>query len=165
METFADRLQYILTQKGLSQRQMSELCGISQQSLSYIITNNLNKSKLGPQIATALEIDSRWLADGVGTPETLTLTVLPILQSPLQLKHFINGSLRQSEYEKTVINEDLADNAFAYLLDLKKMVICDPNAQNTFEYISLINANVSVTSTKHTLSFPIVEWRIRNEEF
>lgn len=165
MDTFATRLQQTLTKKGLSQRQFSELCGISQQSLSYILTNNLNKSKLAPQLATALDIDYRWLADGIGSPDPLQFTVLPLLQSPRQLKQFIQGNLNKETTEKTLISENLTDKAFAYLLDLKKMVICTQNAKKTHEYLSLIDANICVTKDEHEHSFPIYEWRIRHEEF
>ena len=165
MDTFADRLQHILSQKGLSQRQLSDLCGISQQSLSYIITNNLNKSKLAPQLATALKIDYRWLADGIGTPDLLSFTVLHILQSARQLKQFIQGTLDADSTEKTLTNENLPENAFAYLLDLNKMVICNPAIDHTREFISLVDSSVQVTKEPHAFSFPIVEWRIRHEEF
>jgi transcriptional regulator with XRE-family HTH domain len=169
MNTFAERLKIAIAKRGISQAEAARLCGIAQQSLNYIITNNLNSSKLAPHIASALGINPEWLILGQGKFEENKVYELPIIHSPYMLKKFMRNELEEKSLDYTVININLGDLAFAYLLNAKKMVICSTkvlNAQNQkLEYLNIEESATSVTDKQGELSFPIFEWRIRNVDY
>jgi len=169
MNTFAARLKIAIDKRGISQSEAARLCGIAQQSLNYIITNNLNSSKLAPQIASALEINPEWLILGQGKFEENKVYELPIIHSPYMLKKFIRNELKENSLEYTVINTNLGDLAFAYLLEAKKMVICSTEVINTqnqkLEFLRIEESATSVTDKKGKFSFPIFEWRIRSIDY
>lgn len=168
MNTFAERLKIAIEKRGISQSEAARLCGIAQQSLNYIITNNLNSSKLAPQISAALGVNPEWLILGQGKFEENRVYELPIIHSPYMLKKFIRNELKANSLDYTVINTNLGDLAFAYLLDAKKMVICstEVNTQNQkMEYLNIEDSATSVTNKKGKFSFPIFEWRIRNVDY
>lgn len=167
MNTFAERLKIAINKRGISQAEAARLCGIAQQSLNYIIANNLKSSKLAPQIASSLGINPEWLILGHGKFEENKVYELPIIHSPYMLKKYIRNELDENTLEYTVINLNLGNSAFAYLLDSKKMAICSNETihQQNYEYLSIKESNAVVTKTKEEFSFPIFEWRIRNVDY
>lgn len=167
MNTFAERLKVAIGKRGISQAEAARLCGIAQQSLNYIISNNLNSSKLAPQIASALGINPEWLILGHGRFEEIKIFELPIIHSLYMLKRFLNNQLDENSTNYTVINNYLGDSAFAYLFAAEKIAICSNEKIDTrkTEYLSFVDSAVSVTEEKLDLSFPIFEWRIRNVDF
>lgn len=169
MNTFAERLKVAISKRGLSQAEAARKCSIAQQSFNYIIANNLNSSKLAPQIASSLGINPEWLILGHGKFEKNKIYELPIIHSPYMLKKFIKNDIDENTMDYTVINTNLGDLAFAYLLEAKKMLICSTEIINTqnqkIEYLSIEDLVASVTNEKRELSFPIFEWRIRNVDY
>lgn len=169
MNTFAERLKLAITKKGISQAEAARACGIAQQSLNYIIANNLKSSKLAPQIAASLKINPEWLILGHGRFEENRIYELPIIHSVYMLKKYIKNELDKNSLEYTVINVDLGNMAFAYLLENKKMVICSNEnfyTQNeATEYLNITEMVASITNTKGIFSFPIFEWRTRSVDF
>lgn len=169
MTTFAERLKLAIAKREISQAEAARVCGIAQQSLNYIIANNLKSSKLAPQIAASLKINPEWLILGHGRFEENRIYELPIIHSAYMLKKYLKKELDKNSLEYTVINIDLGNMAFAYLLENKKMLICSTNAmkdQNqSIEYLSVDEMTATVTKTKGIFSFPIFEWRIRSVEF
>ncbi len=169
MSTFAERLKIAINKRELSQAEAARLCGIAQQSLNYIIANNLNSSKIAPKIASCLGINPEWLILGYGKFEENKVYELPIIHSPYMLKKFIKNELSENSLDYTVINTNLGELAFAYLLETKKMVICSTNVIHTqnqkIEYLSIEELVASITDIRSELSFPIFEWRIRNVDY
>jgi transcriptional regulator with XRE-family HTH domain len=169
MNTFAERLKIAINKRGISQAEAARLCGIAQQSLNYIIANNLKSSKLAIQIASSLAISPDWLILGQGKFEENKIYELPIIHSPYMLSKFLKNELNENSLDHTVINTDLGDLAFAYLFETKKMLICSQeitNYQNQkLEYLSIEEFNAYITKKKEKLSFPIFEWRIRNVDY
>ncbi|MCE3237832.1 MAG: hypothetical protein K0R24_813 [Gammaproteobacteria bacterium] len=170
MNTLAERLKIAINKRGMSQAEAARLCGISQQSINYIIANNLSSSKLAPQIALALNINPEWLILGRGKFEETKVYELPIIHSLYMLKKFIKNELDEQSLEYTVINVYLGNRAFAYLLEARKMAICsDESINNTqnekSEYLSIEESGVSITKENGIVSFPIFEWRIRSVDY
>lgn len=169
MNTFAERLKIAIAKRGISQTEAARLCGIAQQSLNYIIANNLNSSKLAPQIASSLGINPEWLILGHGKFEENKIYELPIIHSPYMLKKFVQKELDANSLDCITINIDLGDLAFAYILETRKMIICSTEIKNTqnqkIEYLSIEELTASITDKKGKLSFPIFEWRIRNVDY
>lgn len=169
MNTFAERLKVAIAKRGLSQAEAARKCSIAQQSFNYIIANNLNSSKLAPQIASSLGINPEWLILGHGRFEENKIYGLPIIHSPYMLKKFIKNEIDENSLDYTVININLGDLAFAYLLETKKMIICSSEIITTqnqnVEYLTIEELAASITKKKGKISFPIFEWRIRNVDY
>lgn len=170
MNTFAERLKTAIDKRGISQAEAARICGIAQQSLNYIISNNLKSSKLAPEIAAALGINPEWLILGLGKFEENKLYELPILHSPYMLKKFIKGDIDLNTVDYAVINIDLGDQAFAYLIESKKLIICSNTIISTqnrnIEYLCIEDLVASISPVvKGELSFPIFEWRIRSVDY
>lgn len=169
MNTFAERLKLAITKRGISQAEAARVCGIAQQSLNYIIANNLKSSKLAPQIAASLKINPEWLILGHGRFEENKIYELPIIHSVYILKKYLKNEVDKNSLEYTAINIDLGSTAFAYLLENKKMVICTTELVYTqnqgTEYLNIEEMVVNITNTKGAFSFPIFEWRTRSVDF
>ena len=128
--SFSKRLKEILEQKNLTQAEVAKLCGVSQQSINYIINNKLKSSKLAPILAEALKINPEWLTYGKGRQETAPIYELPILHSVYMLKKFTGDTLPHDNLEFTTIDQFLGPTAFAYLLKPTKMIICTDKRLN-----------------------------------
>ncbi len=166
MKTFAERLKVAIEKRGLSQAVAARKCGIAQQSISYILNNNLNTSKLGPQIAAALMINPEWLIYGRGKFEETKVYELPILHSPYMLTKFLENRLDLHSVDFTLSEKFLGSTAFAYLLEATKIILCsDMDHFNGSEYLNLTESTAIVSKEKNGLSFPIFEWRTRYESF
>lgn len=167
MSTFAERLKIALSKKNLSQAEAARMCGIAQQSLNYIISNNLTSSKLAPQIAAALGISAEWLILGYGKFEETKIYELPLIHSPYMLKKFLANELDQNTLDYIVTNTQLGDLSFGYLIEARKIAICSTENihLDKIEYLDLSGSAAIITNKKGKLSFPIFEWRIRNVDF
>lgn len=165
--SFSARLKQIIEERKLSQSEVARMCGIKQPSLNYILNNDLQSSKLAPQIANSLDINPEWLLYGEGRPEILLTYDLPILHSPSMLKKHLKGYLDSSNLEFTTIDKFLGDQSFAYLYTTKKMAICCKEylGLEIKEFLSVIEDKVEISNSPYDLSFLIFEWRIRNEDF
>lgn len=167
--TFAKRLKLAIEKRNISQAEAARKCGISQQSINYIINNNLKSSKLAAQIASALCINPEWLISGRGKFEESKVYEIPIIHSVNMLNKFIQKKIDLNSLSYTVIDRYLSDLVFAYLIKPKKMLICyDETAIADIvasQYLTVENDTVSITDQKYDFSFPIFEWRLRNEDF
>ena len=165
--SFSERLKKILFIKGLSQAQAAKVCGIAQQSMNYIINSDLKSSKLAPQIASALDVNPDWLIYGTGRPDILKVSNIPLLHSVSMLKKFIHGNLTLNQLDLTVIDTYLGNNAFAYLLKPKEMLVCadSTHAIINSEYLTLEKDEIVITKQAKKISFPIFERRKRYEDF
>ena len=165
--SFSKRLKQILEKKNISQTKAAKLCGIAQQSMNYIINNELQSSKLALQIAEALDINPEWLICGEGHPDMTLANEVPILLTPSMLEKHIDNSLTPDILKFTVIDTFLGDQAFAYLVKPTELAICaDNNTQsNTKKFLVLQDNKIIISNKPNTLSFPIFEWRTRHEDF
>lgn len=166
MRTFAERLKFAIDKKGISQAEAARKAGISQQSMNYIITNNLSSSKLAPQIAAGLSISAEWLIYGSGRLEEAMVYELPVLATPYEVLKYINEDIDLNSLDFTVINTDLGERAFAYLISKKRMAICSSlNNINSSKYLKFTATTVTIADKGSELSFPIFEWRKRYCDF
>ena len=165
--SFAKRLKQIIESKNISQAEAARLCGIAQQSMNYILKNDLKSSKLAPQIAEALNINPEWLIYGEGRPEMMLAKEIPIIHSPYMLKKYMANSLSQKSLELTIIDKFLGNKAFAYLIKPTKMAICADSIDEIAlkEYLTLKDNKIIISEKLGKMSFPIFEWRERYEDF
>lgn len=166
MKTLAERLQVALNRRGISQAEAARKSGIAQQSINYIIKNRLTSSKLAPQIASAIGVNPEWLIYGRGPFEEAAVYKLPILHSAYMLIQLLNDDLNQNGLRYTVTDMDLGDNAFAYLLEPKRMALCTQvKGLTASQYLILQPTTVTVSDEEEGTAFRIVEWRTRDTDF
>ena len=165
--SFSKRLKQVIENKNISQAEAARLCGIAQQSMNYILKNDLKSSKLAPQIADALNINPEWLIYGEGRPDMIVANEIPIIHSPYMLKKYIADALPQDSLELTIVDKFLGNKAFAYLIKPTKMAICaDSNDEiQPSEYLTLKDNEIIISAKPAKISFPIFEWRERYEDF
>lgn len=66
MNTLAKRLQFVMSEQGITQQKLAELIGITQQSVNKIVKGDTLEPKKILEIATALGVDVHWLKTGEG---------------------------------------------------------------------------------------------------
>ncbi len=166
MTTFAQRLRLALERKGISQAEAARQAHISQQSINYIINNNLKSSKLAPKIASVLNINPEWLIYGTGKFQETKIYELPLIHSLYLLNKFLKQSVDEEQMEYIVTDKYLGDSSFAYLLTPKKLAICCGDGSiASREYLTIANDTICITCDKQQQSFAIFEWRIRHVDF
>lgn len=166
MENLSERIRFILYKHSISQSEAARRCGISQQSMNYIIKNNLTSSKLSHQIAEGLNVNAEWLINGLGNPEQRKMIEIPFFDNPLGLKAFLSG-IPDLIKNHICIDIDYGELAFAYMIDEYNIVICSHDKKtflktNHMEFIQINSDEVKISKTKIKNSFQICEWRIKN---
>lgn len=167
MVTFAERLKLILDQKGLSQAEAARLIGVTQQSINYIINNNLATSKMAPKFAESLHVNPEWLIFGKGTPESTAIYEIPIIHSAHMLEKFLANELKEVN-AVTTTDRYLGTHAFAYLLQPTELIICAEQGFNSslVEYLCLDAKEIYIAKEPESKAcYPIFEWRKRYEKF
>lgn len=167
MLTFAERLKKALDKKKISQAEAARRCGISQQSINYIISNNVSSSKLGPAIASALKINPEWLIYGTGSFEEAKIYQVPLIHSLYMLNKFLKNELGKNSYDCVIIDTYIGNSAFAYLVAPKEIVVCSTEKSPSIgaQYLTIKNSAIIITDNKEELSFSIFEWRKRYVNF
>lgn len=169
MSTFAERLKVALEKRKLSQAMAARYCGLTQQSINYIINNNLGSSKLAPRIAAALGINPDWLIYGRGRFEETKVYEIPIFTDPNVLWRFIKNTFDgEDQINYTVTEKYLGSQPFAYLTSPNKLAICGDSevlVKEQHEYLTLKDSKILITTDKQEISFIIFEWRVRHENF
>ena len=165
MLTFSQRLKFAIQKKQLSQTDAAKKAGISQQSINYILNNDLLSSKLAPKLGEALGINLEWLIYGTGPFEEIKSYPLPILDTPYLILKYVNEGLVEN-VNYTTIDVDLGEHAFSYLIEPKTLIICTAlNMGHATQFLSVYTTTVSITEHKEALSFGIFEWRRRDVNF
>ena len=75
MDTFAERLRYARTLRGLSQEALARLCGLSQSAISSYENGTRQSPKKLLNLAQILEVDIYWLSRGQGQPTLAPATI------------------------------------------------------------------------------------------
>lgn len=168
MKTLAQRLKIALDTLGLSQREAGKICGISQQSINYIITRDLDHSKLAATIASALNINPNWLIYGEGKFKEQMYYEIPVLNCAYEILKYLHGDLNENTTPTTTFDFYLGNIAFAYLLEPNKLAICCDKDYNypAVEYLCIKELKVEISpSPTTTQAFSVIEWRLRSAEF
>lgn len=94
--SFSIRLKFALNQARTTQAKLARQIGVKQQVIQYLCSDRAKGSRFTPKIATALNVNPQWLADGDSSmlfqedlkSDTYTHNKIPILQ-PDQVKSLI----------------------------------------------------------------------------
>lgn len=167
MQSFSERLRFILYKRDMSQSEAARRCGISQQAMNYIIKNNLESSKLALQIANGLNINPDWLISGKGKQEITELIAIPVIDNYFVLEGYIHGVKIAEDKESVFVDKNYGKYAFAFGIDRNKIAICcspDAKIDNTLthEYLVVRPDSFSVVTERQDDGYQICEWRIMN---
>ncbi|PJG82144.1 XRE family transcriptional regulator [Caviibacterium pharyngocola] len=66
METLAERLRSVMSDKGVTQQKLADAIGITQQSVNKIVTGETRQPKNILEIAKFLDVSPEWLKSGTG---------------------------------------------------------------------------------------------------
>jgi transcriptional regulator with XRE-family HTH domain len=168
MKTFAKRLQMAIEKLGISQAEAARRCGVSQQSINYIISNDLKHSKLAVGIAASLNINPDWLIYGEGKFKETTCYEIPVLGSVYELLKYLNNDIDKDTIRTIMVDTYLGDLAFAYLVEANKMAICCKKEYDIepMDYLCISGVSAEINQTPMSdLSFSIIEWRTRRANF
>lgn len=168
MKNLSERLQYVLFHKKITQTEAAKRCGISQQSINYIIKNSIERSKLAHQIAAGLNVNPEWLINGIGGMESKCIYKIPVMFNFDYLQAFLkNIPISGVDF----IHTDFlyGDKVFAYKVLDNKVAICSESDMEEMEYLNeeflLISVDdCQVFPSRVDGAYRICEWRLYNVE-
>ncbi|MTI12394.1 helix-turn-helix domain-containing protein [Sansalvadorimonas verongulae] len=76
MEQLKDRLKYARTLRGLSQKQLAKTIPTSQSTVHDLESGRIKTSSYLVRLADVLDVDVRWLIDGLGSPAAEGVKIL-----------------------------------------------------------------------------------------
>lgn len=171
MKTLADRLQFIINKRGLSQNDVAKICNIRQGSVSYILSNNIKKSKLSNDIAKGLGISHEWLAEGKGTINEIKSYTIPLFNNVVSLITALKNP-DDIDYEEYIFtsNKNLSINSFCFQFnklfytckkDVIKQTEKGKSYLNILDILDIFNETISIEKNiTGAISFEILEIRI-----
>lgn len=83
MKTLGERLIWARMRIGLSQHALAKHAGVSQSTIGNLEAGSRLTARKITAIASALNVDSGWLAEGVGQPTSHPQQAIPSLDPPL----------------------------------------------------------------------------------
>lgn len=166
METVSERLRYVMDELGIRQVDVSALTGVSAQSISHIVANNVKKSFYSYQIAIGLGVNPEWLSTGQGQIFTQMYALLPFYNSIDDLKNNIPNIKKKIAVE----NVKKIIHTFSLALDENNLIICGVAPKNEIkktEYFCLFYnfyriSEKLVDNKDCILCCQILEWRRSN---
>ncbi|PHM59549.1 helix-turn-helix transcriptional regulator [Xenorhabdus ishibashii] len=120
MPTVSNRLKMIINKLGIKQKDVANLTNLSPQTISYILTNDVEKSFYTYQIALGLGINPEWLANGIGKIFLDKTIEIPCYDSISDLK----SDLPNLKKKTLVKNISFIIYSFSVFLDKRNSVIC-----------------------------------------
>ncbi|WP_018694234.1 helix-turn-helix domain-containing protein [Algicola sagamiensis] len=72
VETIGDRVRYYRERKKISQKELGEKAGVSQQTIQKLENGDITRTKVLPEIAEILSISEKYLREGKGSPNELS---------------------------------------------------------------------------------------------
>ena len=137
MSSISSRLKFIIEQLGIKQIDVANLTNVSQQAISYILTNNVEKSFYTYQIALGLGVNPEWLANGVGAVYLEKTISIPCYSSILDLKIDMPNIKKKTLVKKI----SRVIYSFSVYLDKINVLICGIAPENDLhekEYLCIV---------------------------
>lgn len=167
-ETFAERLQFIMKKLNISANDLEKISGVKRQSITYIINNNLDKSKLANQLANALNVSYDWLTYGIDDGSFINVTEIILFDDIYILLSFLNTKNKPLNMAKSISSNKILENdSFCFKDSLSNTYFyCSTNKNITSEQFFCIdplqnsfNIKPSIKE-KDVFCFPIIEKKI-----
>lgn len=171
MKTLAERLKYALYKLDINQVEAANTSGISQQSINYIIRNNLTESRLSSRIAEGLKLNPEWLIYGRGEMISPKIYKIPLITDYLSLQLYLNDRDIDKEADFLLTNRQLGCKPFAVKNERNKILICtkeNEKDENSLikDYLFFNEADMKIITKEESVNFNkrnvfnIVELRI-----
>ncbi|UQY80512.1 helix-turn-helix transcriptional regulator [Candidatus Hepatincola sp. Av] len=163
-QTFSERLKSVMRQKNISPTELEKMSGVTRQAITYILNNNLNKSKLSLKLALALNVSHDWLAEGVDDKSFISINEIFVFHDIYLLMSYLVSNNVSTITEKSVThNIKLKENDFVFnSSDSNIYYYCSRNQTiKSKKYLELdVQKNKIIIVEKLTSTpfcFPIVE--------
>lgn len=78
MNTLGERISWVLKQKGLERKQLAKLLGVTTMAIGDIVNNKTQKPRNLLDIAEILDVDPKWLKDGIGELPQISTEISPM---------------------------------------------------------------------------------------
>lgn len=132
MTTLAERLNFLLKDKGLTQAQFAEMIGIKQPSAQKILAGDTKNPRNILDIANILGVDPNWLQSGIGSP-TIVQGNAGIIgnNNTLNDSHIVMGE-RTAHRKKSVTPPLVAQADFSLPTLFKSVELNVNNGANAF---------------------------------
>ena len=168
--TLADRLQFLINERGYSHNDVARLCGIKQGSVSYILAKNLRKSKLANEMADGLNVSYEWLTKGEGPMTIEKAYAIPLFKNVFDAVKFYKNDFSGEVPAYTYSNKKtLASQTLAIEFAEQYTCICAFHSALQDEvscYLDLsdiLNNKVALQATRENPNdFPVVELRLQH---
>lgn len=166
MSTVSKRLKKIIDELGIRQNDVANLTNLSPQTISYILTKDVEKSYYTFQIALGLGVNPEWLANGVGNVYLEKSLAIPCYNSIIDLKSDI-PSLKKKTLVKNI---PIIIYSFSVYIDTRNLLICGVAPEKDLhkkEYLCVFENEYSIQENvenkdAYDLCFLILEKRISN---
>ncbi|WP_434526011.1 helix-turn-helix domain-containing protein [Photorhabdus asymbiotica] len=174
MKNLADRLKFVLYKLDISQAEAAKRCRLAQQSLNYIIRNNLDESKLSNRIAEGLNLNPEWLISGKGNFRNPEIYRVPLIDNYFSLGLYIRGQELGEDTQYLLTTRFLGNRPFAKQTEKNKIAVCcskEFEIESVFfnEYLYITEDYCKVVESKDLYDqrnvYTICEWRVYNVDF
>lgn len=123
-ETLSSRLRKALIDLGMSQKEAATRCNLPEQTISNILTKNMDETKTAGRIAKGLGISLDWLVYGTGNPQGYIVKWLPVLDNYYSLGLYLTQGTVKENAIYIATERDYGEKAFAWALPNGSLAIC-----------------------------------------
>ncbi|WP_421556743.1 helix-turn-helix domain-containing protein [Pseudomonas kitaguniensis] len=147
--SLSSRLKEALKELHISQKEASIRCGLPEQTISNIVTKNMDETKTAGRIALGLGISLEWLVYGTGKMIGAQVRWIPLIDSFYSLGLFLTEDSLKDKTAYIASERNYGRKAFAWPLENGTIVICGehekPIDSSKRSYL-LINDEMSMIS-------------------
>jgi len=122
--TLSSRLKMVLTELHISQKEAAIRCGLPEQTISNILTKNMDETKTAGRIAMGLGISLEWLVYGTGRPLGLSVKWIPLIDNYYSLGLYLTEGALKDKTTYIASERNYGKKSFAWLLENGTLVIC-----------------------------------------
>lgn len=150
LNTFSKRLKFTMEYRGTTQAELAREININPAAIQYLLASNAKSSRFTFELANALNVNSKWLATGIGTmlPENDPKEIywserilIPIL-SEKELIDLLNNNFDVNTHPNKQwesCNKNLGNNLYAYInTDNSMQPIFSKNSLLIFDYTCML---------------------------
>jgi transcriptional regulator with XRE-family HTH domain len=129
-ETLSIRLKKALLEMGISQKEAATRCGLPEQTISNILTKNMDETKTSGRIAKGLGINLEWLVYGKGKPFGVMPAWVPIIDNFYSLGLYLTQGTVHENTSYVASERNYGERAFAWILANGTLAICGEHDRN-----------------------------------
>lgn len=168
-ETLSSRLRKALIDLGMSQKEAATRCNLPEQTISNILTKNMDETKTAGRIAKGLGISLDWLVYGTGDPQGYAVKWLPVLDNYYSLGLYLTQGTIKENAIYVATERDYGEKAFAWALPNGSLAICGKQKTENPDKASFLLITDEVTEISENMDenkkfmHKICEMRTYNE--